>query len=551
MSVFKKITSSIIGGSNRENQQNIVDDFAFQQNQMNMPNQNNYPINQFNHHHQYNSNNMQQNQFNNPQMQQGFSNPTSMYQEQLINQKNYVPMQNNNQYMETNLYNEPQVVNNSYQNPYINNPNQYQPQSQNLNYQPQNNPNLNFTNAQQGYIQPEFQNYPRKNRNPNNYYNDNMLQQPALDFDNINQIDYGNYYDPNQEYLQNQNYINQNLYQGHIQYTNHIEQQKMQNQGFNNYQANQNMYQNQYFNQAQTYYRPESYAANQMVGYQRSPANNYNGYNNNTYKQRFSKSNIIPNEIAKEIRAEKLRNALLFLIGLTGIIATSLMLAIYYKTSNQNEKWLIFSRKHTIYPFFSIFLLLISTCFFFMSVTDYTLLTSNVKKYERDLLNGREIVPYFITRNYRSIIARSVYINWIGFSTYIVGAICLGILYGLQALYKEHPDEPITIFFWKIGTMKSFESDIIVNIVVLMSVFGVHILNIITSRSRKNNIISYYGYEIIPQHEINAIRKKANKICLIIFIVVCCIILFAILIPWLVIRKKKGLSWKPWQRSKN
>jgi len=64
-------------------------------------------------------------------------------------------------------------------------------------------------------------------------------------------------------------------------------------------------------------------------------------------------------------------------------------------------------------------------------------------------------------------------------------------------------------------------------------------MSIILFKKRKNNIVSYYGYEIVSPNDLEAYKKKINRICLIIFISFLAIIFFAIAIPILVIKRRK------------
>ncbi|AOG60257.1 hypothetical protein SHELI_v1c03020 [Spiroplasma helicoides] len=573
MSGIKNIAKNIFGINQKQPQQAEIFDVNSQnqinpQNQINTQNANIYNDN-------FNQNNMNQINYNqqNDQINYqsvnnlGFEDSVAKYQNDIISKKDmsqgYSSPMNQN-YQGTNNYNQNQNFNN-YNNPQVNNMNYSQPMMNN-NYQPQMNqrvqsqagyeiPYVNPNYNPQGYQSPEMRVYPRRQRKPNQYYNDNMYEQPALDFDRIDAIDYGNYnyevQQPQNQWASQQNHWNQqqmnqynrdnysqsmnNYQQTNFGYENYINQNNMINYGYDQYSDN-----NQFFGQG---YQNQN-SQNNFLG----TANNYDNYAREPYSKRLQRADLIPVEIAREIRSEKLRNAIMFLFGLVGIITTSLMLVIYYKTSSEDQAFMGVKRNQVLYPFFSIFFLLISSFFWFISITDYSLLVSNVKKYIISLVNGQEQVPYFITRNYRSLLARSIYINWIAFSTYIVGSISLGILYGFQSIYNNHKDEKIMFFFWEIGKMKSFQTDITINIIVLFVTLGGHILNIVSSRNRKNNIIGYYGFEILPQTEIIAIKKKANKRCLIIFIVVVCLILFLIIIPWLIIRKKKGKSLNPWRR---
>ena len=490
--------------------------------------------------------NIQQINNSTPQFNSAFNNELANYQNGLVNQKNmtdgyYLPRNNTLREKEVDTYNKQFNASQQYVNI-----NQMTPQS---NYQNANIQNLNY--EPYNYYQPRQDVYggqipPRPVEENYNFYNN---EASTLQKNDYNPNNYAQNVPFQNRYVQDDIYHNQlqpNLiYGAQPQFqSNFPEQIRYDSQ---HYAANNMNYgYKEFTNNRQFYNQNNQYGYNQNYNNNMQPSNNYNQYNDLSYKARMKKANIIPTAIGREIRSEKLRIFALFLLGTIGIIVTSFMLAIYYKTIGvKDSKWLGFNYEKVMYPFFSIFFLIISICFFGISTSDYTLLHSNVKKYEQGLLYGIEKVPYFITRNYRSLLSRSIYINWIAFSTYICGSISLGILYGFQAMHDS--DKPLHFFFWEIGKVtKSFSSDITVNIIVLLVMLSAHILNIITSRSRKNNIISYYGYEIIPQQEITKIKKRANRRCLIIFCVTMALILFVIVIPWLIFRKKKGLSLKPW-----
>ncbi|QEH61681.1 hypothetical protein SCHIN_v1c04840 [Spiroplasma chinense] len=386
--------------------------------------------------------------------------------------------------------------------------------------------------------------HPRGKRGPNNYYQDQYYEQEYLDFESPKPIDYGYYGNYEPSYTPVNGYSQQYQSQYSNPYNNNV---NMGMPNYEQYQAYDQYNVNPQYNQAQYAGYSESYYGGNYEQGHLTPSNHYQQYERESYKKRMKQASIIPGQISKEIKSEKLRNAFLIMLGVVGIIIMSVMLAVYYNTTEASPKYMGIKKSEVMYPFFSIFFLLISVAFFGIGCADYGLLISSVRKYENELYMGKETIPFFITRNYCSFISRSVYINWIAFSTYIVGAISLGILYGLEALHEANKDKPIGFLFWSWPPLKSFKSDIIVNIIVLFSMLGAHIINIITTRSRKNNIIGYYGFEIIPQQQINDIRKKANRRCLIIFLVTLGIILFAIVIPWMIVRKKKGQSLKPWK----
>ncbi|AGR41995.1 MSC_0882 family membrane protein [Spiroplasma diminutum] len=466
----------------------------------------------------------------NPQQMINYQNETAMYQKNLIESKNEGYIRPRNRNFENSYYEQAQNIPQYTRSENNRDMNLY-PQNNQINYQQQFVNQIPPQVQQQRMIQQQpanFNNYPQQYEN---------LKQEYLDFDNSSRIDYGNYRDENQ--YNRMVYPPNNNVQG-------IRQNEIHNNKplYENYQMPNNNMQygyNDFSNNNQFYSQNNQYGYNPEIDYAPVSSNNYNAYDQNSYQQRMKNANIVPKEIGKEIRSEKLRIFIVFLIGTVGIISASFMLAIYYK-SGADGTFLGMTRDKVMYPFFSIILLIVSTGFFLTSLTDFGFLYSNVKKYERDLLFGKELVPYFITRNYRSLISRSIYLNWIAFCVYIFGAISLAIMYGMDS--KKGTD--VYFFFWKIGQLKSLESEIKTNVVVLFVTLIVHVLNIVTTRTRKNNIIGYYGYEIIPQHEIKEIKKKANKVCMIIFFTTMAIILFLIVIPWLIIRKKRGLPLKPW-----
>lgn len=326
--------------------------------------------------------------------------------------------------------------------------------------------------------------------------------------------------------------------------------QGYQNNSFyeNNQYNNQQMQQNAY-NQPQQYITSGAYGYNDGYNYAPTPYNNYANYNNDSYGKKYKHARMLEKPMAKEIRSEKFRNIILMFAGIAGIVITSIMLAVFYKAP-EGGQFMGIKRESVMYPFPSIFFLMISVACLGWATTDLALLTNGVSKFVHQLNTGNETVPYFITRNYKNMISREVYINWIAFATYIVGAICLGFLYFLQGQYQNSIDRGVSpevkFFFWTIGTLKSFKTDITINIIVLFAMFAFHIFNIVSTRSRKNNIAGYYNYEPIAANEIKDIKKRANRICLIIMLVIVAIILFAIIIPWLIVRKKQGKSLKPW-----
>lgn len=432
----------------------------------------------------------------------------------------HIPRTQNNQFDNLRDYQRDIVYekNANFNNNFEANSNNFQPQ---YNKVPINNGfnqaqfNMNNQPLNYGYPQTHYSNQAMHNQN----------SQIPSDFEN-------NRYAPN-TFQRNDNYnpIDNNIYYRNFSNPNPDPQ-------FNNVQ--------------QQFVSNGMYGYNQAYNYGPVPYNQYHEINNQNYGTKYKHANIIEKPLAREIRNEKWRNVFLLLISITGILITSFMLAVFYRIANFEDIYTFLGMEieNVMYPALSIFLLLISIACFIWASTDLALLLSSVSRFKNSLGQGNEVIPYFITRNYKNLISRSVYINWIAFSTYIIGSICLAILYALEGQFQYRVDNNLTlevdILFWTIGVLKSFRTDIIINIIVLFSMFGIHIFNIVFTRKRKNNIAGYYNYEPIPANEILAIKKRANKICLIIMLVVIAIILFLIIIPWLIVRKSRGQSLKLW-----
>lgn len=499
------------------------------------------------------------------------TNNSYQYQEAILNQQNMqnpgiLPQQYDEQYSQQYMQN--QAINPNFnQNPQMNqmlyHPNQHnqpnqQPFMQHYNQQyMQNQPQMHDSFLYQQQLMNQKKYYENQNKKDRSFYTPNRLRD----------------YDPKPQYLSEpvqpqrrkrvaqsqymgnryqQDYINFNEPQpidyGYYQTDNYFDDQDIQYYKNNRY--SNNVYDHHNYNFEDSY---EIYEDNKLY-------NNNENYNNGfvekqqhiyrekpleSFAQGFHKkndSNILPTQIAREVKSEKLRVLILMLIGIVGIIICSIFIAAFYSIKNNNfERFAGFSLNNIPHPLVSIFLLIISVMCFFIGATDYSLLYSNVKKYEKDLAMGHETVPYFITRNYKNIISRGVYITWLSFATYILGGISLGILYGIQGLYlNNHTD--VSFLFWKIATIGDCSGDITINIIVLIFVLAVHIINIIWSRSRKNNVISYYGQPIISSEEEKMIKKRANKICIIITCIISAVVLFAIVVPWIIIRRRRGKS---------
>ncbi|WP_338972893.1 MSC_0882 family membrane protein [Spiroplasma endosymbiont of Panorpa germanica] len=415
----------------------------------------------------------------------------------------------------------------------------------------------------------ENENNYQNNWNQGNYNYPQNYYQETMDFEKP--ISYGNYdFNPYEPINNNLNYYNQSGYYQSLAPVQVPRQTNYSQEALNHQNNGSCDVPGCEFNQSESFSKPNSSQPNP------APLGNNQNYNpggnmpnfapdyswNNQfdkkekleYSKQYSKSQIIPKQILKEIFLEKTRVALLIIFGLVGLITTSIFTAAYFEAkrmglslSDPNQKIWGIPTVNIPYPFWMISIMIISLSLFLIGLADLLFLNANVKKYEKDLRLGYENVPYFITKNYRAIVARAVYLNWIAFTSYVLMSIVLGILYGMQTAFESGKTD-IYLFFWKVGNFKNFTSEITVTITCLLTVLGIHIANIVFTKIRKNNLISYYGYEILPPDEIRAIKRGANKRCMIIFFVTLFTILFVIVIPIIIIKKKKGVPFRwPWQ----
>ena len=286
----------------------------------------------------------------------------------------------------------------------------------------------------------------------------------------------------------------------------------------------------------------------QMTPQQPSAVNNFQPNLNASYPQTFAKTDtssirdishkeinrLLPGALVKEIIYEKLVAFLMmFLGGITSVIAIA-FIAIYYQIQANGPLWR-FDENSVPLPGFMIVLLLITGSLFFFGVFNMNQIINEVNGYIVKKKQGQETIPYFMTHNYKKIAARQIIINWFAISAYIMAGITLGILY----LINNFRGEQLKFLFWNIGTTPDVSSDIQTTIFFLIAVLFMHIFVLVLNKKRKSNIIGYYGYEIVPANELEAIRKKTHKICIIALAVVLIIITIIVLVPYLIKKKKK------------
>ena len=245
---------------------------------------------------------------------------------------------------------------------------------------------------------------------------------------------------------------------------------------------------------------------------------------------------LMPLEIAREIKSEKIRTLIMILVGFAGTVTTSIFIALYFISHKQGLDEILGVKKQYIpHPFLTITLLLVSLGSLFAGIFDLSRVKIEANNYLANLNRGNHTIPHFLIDNYKKMTVRSIVLNWIAFPTYFFGGIILGILYGFQ----QHTGEHFMFGFWSWGIVEDLTAAITITIIILIAMLGIHIANIVLTKKRKSNIIGYYGYEIVKPEELAALKKKTNRICLIIFIIFLIILTLAISIPWLIARRKR------------
>lgn len=246
-------------------------------------------------------------------------------------------------------------------------------------------------------------------------------------------------------------------------------------------------------------------------------------------KPNFSKTELkaaeIPKEIAKEIRGEKWRTVGLLTIGTLFLgVALFFLLFFYLVPETDGLKWKI-PVQFIPHPAPMIIMAVFGLLFFLWGFIDYRHLAIDVKHYKGDILMGHERVPYFILRNYKALLSRPIYLNWAAFNIYFWGGVTIGIFYLIRTITKNK---------------LMMNTEIIIMLAILVSTLVIQIFSLFKNRARKGRICAYYGYELVaPDVEMN-IKKRANRRCLVVFFIALSIILFAIILPWMLIRKNNG-----------
>ncbi|AEM68737.1 MSC_0882 family membrane protein [Mycoplasma putrefaciens] len=252
------------------------------------------------------------------------------------------------------------------------------------------------------------------------------------------------------------------------------------------------------------------------------------------YKKRRSMSNFskkaldeveMPSQIAKEIRMEKYKILAIQLIGVFLIVAGTFFLVLHFVDFEKTNLFKI-PKKYIPNPIVMGFVAAIGLIICIIQLIEYKQLIIGVRTYKINLLLGKDTIPFFLIKQFRLLIKRPIYINWFCGTVYLYGSIAIGIMFGVNEILKLKNKEQII-------------TEIIVLGVILAIVLLFHIVSLISIKWRKGNIISYYGYEIIDAEEIKQLKQEAKRLSMIIFFIILAIVLFAVIIPYLIIRKRR------------
>lgn len=238
----------------------------------------------------------------------------------------------------------------------------------------------------------------------------------------------------------------------------------------------------------------------------------------------------IPNQIAKEIRGEKWRIMGLVFLGTLFMFSGLFFTLLHFLAPVVNDAQLKIPLTVIPHPALMIILATVGLVFFLVGWVDFFNLKIGVRNYRSDILMGVESIPYFLIKNYKSLSVRLIYLNWISFNVYIFGGIIIGIFYAIRSGTKG---------------AKPMNTEIIIMFIILVLTLFYQITTLINVRSRKGRICAYYGFEIVPPEQIADVRKRANRLCLIIFLIFLIALFLIIFIPWMIIRKNKNKSLIP------
>lgn len=238
----------------------------------------------------------------------------------------------------------------------------------------------------------------------------------------------------------------------------------------------------------------------------------------------FKNSFKIPKALSFEIRIEKIKQLMMSLLSLIVIVISSTFIGFYFSKLNL---------KYIPHPVLTIPLLIFSLMILAVNLVDFVSLKKEVNLYIEKTLKGSLMPPNFIVRNYRKIHGRLIIFNWLFTFCYIVLGLITLIMYLISGQKLTFLVQSWTVI------VPNLETEAVTLSIVLAILFFIHMMNFVFFKKRKTNIISYYGYEIINPTDLEVYKKKINRICMIITISFLAIIFFAIVIPILVIRRRK------------
>lgn len=233
----------------------------------------------------------------------------------------------------------------------------------------------------------------------------------------------------------------------------------------------------------------------------------------------------IPKAISFEIRILKLKSLFFMFFSFITLIIASLFIAFWFT----NKKII----EYIPHPAITIILDIVALTVFLVNFVEYFSLRKEVELYIQRTIKGTLLIPNFIIKNYKKIHARNIVFNWVFITCYVFLGIIALIMFFIS-------NQKITFFVqsWTV-TVPDIKQDAITLFIILLIMFFIHMMNYVFFKKRKTNITSYYGYEIVNPTELEAYKKKVNRVCLIIFISFIFIIFFAIAIPILISRRKK------------
>ncbi|AKM52749.1 hypothetical protein SATRI_v1c01830 [Spiroplasma atrichopogonis] len=263
----------------------------------------------------------------------------------------------------------------------------------------------------------------------------------------------------------------------------------------------------------------------------------------------FENKKTIPRFIKNKITFIKVISFFQILFSLFLFLFLSFILFLYYNIDYKNKIFKLNTNINFIfnkivksleielipYPFLLIFLLIIFFLVFIYGCFNLKMIKKQAKKYKLWLKNDENTIPEFIYSVYKKSIVYKIIANWFCSFSYIVGVITLSILIWLQYQYINN-ENIFYLGFWKIGTIKNLQTEIIITSSLILLFFVLHCFCFIHFKKTKTQIISYWGTDILSLEEKKYLKRKTNWICFIIIAILLTITLFSI---YIIIKKLK------------